>query len=1025
MHNSSRFKLFFALAWLSIASATATAQTAFGSVSVGSSVMSAVALTIPNTVTLGSISVVTEGAPGLDFTNAGSGTCNAGANYAAGQTCTVEVTFKPLYPGARYGQALLKDGSGNVIASGPLYGIGVGPQIAFGPGTAIAIDPTVNGISLDQPSGVAVDGAGNLFIADDRNKRVVEVPAGGGAATAFDPTANGEGLNYPRGAAVDGAGDLFISDLGFDRVVEVPAGGGAAIAIDPMVNGHGLNYPCGMAIDGAGDLFIADVDNARVIEVPAGGGAAIAIDPTVNGKGLVYPVTLALDSAGDLFIADLFANQVVEVPAGGGAAIAIAPSVNGESLNQPYGVAVDAAGNLFIADSGNSRLLEVPAGGGAVAVLNTAVNGQGLSGPVNIALDNAGDVFIADSGNNRVVEVQRSQPPLLSFAATQVGSFSSDSPQTVQVENIGNASLAFPIPSAGNNPSISANFTLNSSGTLACPLVTPTSTAPGMLVAGDACLLAISFEPASAGGVSGTLTLTDNSLNAAGPSSATQSISLIGDMPLASLSATGLSFGAQAVGTPSASQQVMLTNIGGASMAIASIGVTGVNASSFVFTSPCGTSLAAGANCIIEGHFTPAAAGALTAAITIADNAGGSPQTVTLAGTGVYPATVSVNTSSSSITTAQSLTVTVAVSGVSGNPTPTGSVTLTIGNYSSLPTALSSGSATIVVSPGSLTVGTDSIVAAYTPDSSSSSVYSAASGTSSVTVTAASTAIAPTTTTGVASAITANAATLAGTVNPNGADTHYWFLYGASSTLSGASQTASVDLGSIAAADSITANISGLSVGTMYYYQAVAENSAGTTSGSINSFTTTAPPYFSITGASLTVSPGATSGNTSTINVTPWFGFTGAVSLSCSIAPAAANDPATCSLQPASVTIGGTASQTAMLTVNTTAATALSRPLKLFWSSAGGAVLACILIFGIPARRRNWRTMLGALLLLIALAGGVFACGGGSGSSGSSGNGGSGGSPPNPGTTAGNYTVTVTGASGSSIATGSVALTVQ
>ena len=940
MRNLPRFKLVFALALLPIASPTAMAQTAFGPVNVGGSVASAVTLAIPYTVTLGSISVVTQGATGLDFTNAGTGTCNGGANYAAGQTCTVEVTFKPAYPGARYGQALLKDGSGNTIASSPLYGIGLGPQIAFGPGTAIAIDPTVNGIGLNEPSGVALDGAGNLFIADDRNKRVVEVPAGGSAATALDPTANGEGLNYPRGTAVDGAGDLFISDLGFDRVVEIPAGGGAAIAIDPTVNGHGLNYPCGMVVDGAGDLFIADVDNARVIELPAGGGAAIAIDPTVNGKGLVYPVTLASDSAGDLFIADLFANQVVEVPAGGGAAIAIAPTVNGESLNQPYGVAVDAAGNLFIADSGNSRLLEIPAGGGAATVLNTTVNGQSLSGPVNIALDNAGDVLIADSGNNRIVEVLRSQPPLLSFAATPLGAVSGDSPQTVQVENTGNVPLTFPIPSADSNPNISASFTLNSRGTSACPLITSTSTTPGTLAAGDACLLPISFEPASAGEVSGALTLTDNSLNAAGPNFATQSISLVGDTPLASLSATGLSFGAQAVGATSASQQVTLTNIGGAAMAITSIDVTGLGASSFVFANGCGSSLAAGASCIIQGHFTPAAAGALTAAITITDNAGGSPQTVTLAGTGVYPATISVATSSSSITTAQSLTVTVAVSGVNGSATPTGSVTLTIGGYTSLPATLSNGSATIVVSPGSLTVGTDSIVAAYTPDSSSASVYSAASGMSSVTVTAASTASAPTTITGVASAITANAATLAGTVDPNGADTHYWFLYGTSSTMSGASQTASVDLGSTAATDTITANISGLTVGTMYYYQAVAENSAGTTSGSINSFTTTAPPYFSITGASLTVSPGATSGNTSTINVTPWFGFTGAVTLSCSIAPAAANDPATCSLQPASVTITGTASQTVMLIVNTTAATALNRPLKLLGPSAGGAVLA-------------------------------------------------------------------------------------
>jgi hypothetical protein len=114
--------------------------------------------------------------------------------------------------------------------------------------------------------------------------------------------------------------------------------------------------------------------------------------------------------------------------------------------------------------------------------------------------------------------------------------------------------------------------------------------------------------------------------------------------------------------------------------------------------------------------------------------------------------------------------------------------------------------------------------------------------------------------------------------------------------------------------------------------------------------------------------------------------------------------------------IGGTAPQTVTLIVNTTAATALNKPLNLFWSSAGGAVAACFLL-SIPARRRKLRTMLGALALLIALGTGVFACGGSSV--------GGGGVSPNPGTTAGTYTISVTGISGSTAATGPITLTVQ
>jgi len=283
----------------------------------------------------------------------------------------------------------------------------------------------------------------------------------------------------------------------------------------------------------------------------------------------------------------------------------------------------------------------------------------------------------------------------------------------------------------------------------------------------------------------------------------------------------------------------------------------------------------------------------------------------------------------------------------------------------------------------------------------------------------------PTATTGTATAITANSATLAGTVNPNGADTRVWFLYGASSTLSGASQTNSQDLGSGTTATAASANLTSLNAGTQYYFQVVAQNSTGATNGTINTFTTASVSGFTISGTTVTALPGATTGNTSTITVTPSNEFAGTVALSCAITPTPASDPATCSLAPASVTISGTTAQTT-LSVFTTAATSCSAqadPIhrSVPWFAGGGAVLACVLLFGIPARRRSWRTMLGMLALFLALTGGVLACGGG----------GSGGGTKvcstliNPGTTAGAYTITVIGTSGSTTATGTVALTVQ
>ncbi len=181
------------------------------------------------------------------------------------------------------------------------------------------------------------------------------------------------------------------------------------------------------------------------------------------------------------------------------------------------------------------------------------------------------------------------------------------------------------------------------------------------------------------------------------------------------------------------------------------------------------------------------------------------------------------------------------------------------------------------------------------------------------------------------------------------------------------------------------------------------ENNASITASTTTTFTVQSDPSFSLTNSgNLTIAPGAVTGNTSTIQIAPSGGFTGQVNLTCALTSSVAGgtDPPTCTL-PSSVNITGSTAATATLTINSTASsTATAHPmLRKALFGGGGALLACLLLFGIPARKRSWRTLLGVVVLCVFLS--LIGCGGGSG--------GGGGGGTVAGTTAGTYTFTVKG----------------
>ncbi len=466
---------------------------------------------------LASTAVLTQGATNRDLTDAGGGTCSASHNYNAGDTCNINVNFKPTRPGVRYGAATLSDIAGAVIATAYVFGTGFGPQVNFSPGA----QSTLGSSHLMSPVGMAVDGNGNLFVGDFNNNAVDEIVAAGGYITV---KTLGGGLNGPRGLAVDGSGNVFVANYYDGSVKKIPPGCTSSTCVDTVVSG-GFNGAQSVAVDGSGNVFVGP-HNSEVKEIPLGCTSSSCVVSLGSGSPDTYfgdAAGVAVDGAGNVFVADQNNNAVKEIVAAGGY---ITVKTLGGGFYLPEGVAVDGSGNVFVADGGHELVKKIPPGCTSSTCVETLANG--FYGPWGVAVDGSGNVFVADAGHSAVKKLDFADPPSLTFASTPVGSTSSDSPQTVTVTNIGNADLTFSIPPTGNNPSIAANFTFDSNGATACPLVSANSSTAGTLAAGASCLLPISFEPATGGTLNGSLALTDNHLNATAPNYAMQTISLSG-----------------------------------------------------------------------------------------------------------------------------------------------------------------------------------------------------------------------------------------------------------------------------------------------------------------------------------------------------------------------------------------------------------------------------------------------------------------------------------------------------------------
>jgi hypothetical protein len=391
--------------------------------------------------------------------------------------------------------------------------------------------------------------------------------------------------------------------------------GSALVAISSIgVNGDfAQTNSCGTGLAVGNSCTIA------VVFKPTGGGTrsgTLSLSDNAPGSSQTVPLsgTGLLEPAVSLAPPSLtFSSHAVGTTS---AAQTITLTNTGDGPLSLTSLAVTGANASDFAQT-NTCNSSLAAGGNCTISITFTPSARGSREALLAVTDDAGSpqtVILSGTGTAPAVSLSLTG---LSFGSQPLSTTSTA--QTITVTNTGDAALSIAsvsIMGANANDFVQTNNCGNS------------------VAAESNCSIAVLFTPSATGARMATLSITDN----ASGSPQTVSFSGTGTAPAASLSPTNLSFPGQSVSTISAAQTITLANSGNATLTITSVALTGPDANDFAQTNNCGNSVAAGANCTIRVTFIPSAKGTRMAALSVADNGSGSPQTVSVSGTGTAPA---------------------------------------------------------------------------------------------------------------------------------------------------------------------------------------------------------------------------------------------------------------------------------------------------------------------------------------------------------------------------------------------------
>ena len=601
----------------------------------------------PQTVKLSNIGSAPLGITGVVSSGDFAQTNNCGASVAAGNYCTISVTFTPTATGNRYGSVTITDNAASSPQTILLAGSGSAtPSVAFLPSSLTFANQIVSTTSAPQNviltnTGGAVLNITSIVASGDfseMNSCGTSLASGANCtiAVTFTPTASG-----PR------AGAVTVTDNAPGSPQTLPLNGTGVLAPVVALAPTNLTFP-GQPVgttSAAQTVTLTNIGKA-VLEftnaattgdfgqtnncpasLAAGASCTISVTFTPTATGNRYGSVVLTDNAAD-------SPQTIPLAGNGLPAPAVAFSPASLAFASQIVNTTSAPLNVTLSNTGSAVLNIVSiTTSGDFAQKNTCVTSlaNGASCTISVTFaptlggPRAGSIIVTDnatgnpqtvslSGNGLLAPVVTLAPTSLTFTGQAVGTTSAS--QTVTLTNTGSAALNI------TNVTASGNFA-------------QTNTCGASVAAGANCIISVTFTPTVTANLFGSVTITDNVADSP------ETILLAGNgasAPAVAFLPASLTFANQIVSTTSAPQSVILTNTGGAVLNITSIVASG----DFAETNSCGTSLASGANCTIAVTFTPMAAGPRAGAVTVTDNAPGSTQTLPLNGTGVLAPVVAL-----------------------------------------------------------------------------------------------------------------------------------------------------------------------------------------------------------------------------------------------------------------------------------------------------------------------------------------------------------------------------------------------